>query len=80
LSTSLSSAFSGDAEGGLVLAPKNVQAMRTLFNVAHRLSGALGPAWALVLETLNTLDAILDSPRTTTQVRGRSGTSRGGRK
>ena len=43
------------AEAGLVLAPKNVQSMRTLFNIAHRLSNVLGPAWALVLETMNTL-------------------------
>ena len=56
-------------EAGLVLAPKNVQSMRTLFNIAHRLSNVLGPAWALVLETMNTLDRILNSPRTTTQVR-----------
>lgn len=57
------------AEQGLVLAPKNVQSMRTLFNIAHRLNNVLGPAWALVLETMNTLDRILNSPRTTTQVR-----------
>jgi hypothetical protein len=56
-------------EAGLVLAPKNVQSMRTLFNIAHRLSNVLGPAWVLVLETMNTLDRILNSPRTTTQVR-----------
>ena len=43
------------AESGLVLAPKNVQSMRTLFNIAHRLSNVLGPAWGLVLETMNTL-------------------------
>ncbi len=42
-------------ETGLVLAPKNVQSMRTLFNIAHRLSNVLGPAWGLVLETMNTL-------------------------
>jgi hypothetical protein len=57
------------AEAGLVLAPKNVQSMRTLFNIAHRLSNVLGPAWGLVLETMNTLDKILHSPRTTTQAR-----------
>ena len=43
--------------------------MRTLFNVAHRLSNVLGPSWALVLETLNTLDRLLTSPSTTTQAR-----------
>lgn len=58
----------GADEGGLVLAPKNVQAMRTLFNIAHRLSSVLGPAWALVLETMNTLDRLLDSPAATTKV------------
>lgn len=58
------------AEAGLVLAPKNVQSMRTLFNIAHRLSNVLGPAWELVLETMNTLDKILNSPRTTTKVSG----------
>lgn len=58
----------GDHEGGLVLAPKNVQSMRALFNIAHRLSNVLGPAWALVLETMNTLDTILHSPHTTAQV------------
>ena len=57
------------AESGLVLAPKNVQSMRTLFNIAHRLSNVLGPSWSLVLETLFRLDRILNSPRTTTQVR-----------
>lgn len=62
-------ASAGEAatELGLVLAPKNVQSMRTLFNIAHRLSNVLGPAWVLVLETMNTLDRILHSPSTTTQ-------------
>lgn len=54
-------------ESGIILTPKNVQAMRTLFNIAHRLANVLGPAWAYVLETLNTLDKILNSPKTTTQ-------------
>lgn len=53
----------------VVLTPKNVQALRTLFNVAHRLHHLLGGAWALVLDNLNTLDRILDAPSTTTQVR-----------
>lgn len=51
-----------------MLTPKNVHALRTLFNVAHRLHHLLGPAWVLVLDILNTLDRILLSPRTTTQV------------
>jgi hypothetical protein len=58
-------------DGALVLSPKNVQSMRTVFNIAHRLGDSLGPAWALVLGTLSTLDRVLDSPRTTTRVRHR---------
>ena len=53
-----------------MLTPKNVQALRTLFNVAHRLDHHLGRSWFMVLENLNNLDRILHSPRTTTQVRG----------
>lgn len=64
----LAAAAEAAESSGLVLVPKNVQSMRTLFNIAHRLSNVLGPAWALVLETMNTLDRILNSPRTTTQV------------
>ncbi len=45
------------------------QALRTLFNVAHRLAPLLGPSWPRVLETLDALDRILHSPRTTTQAR-----------
>lgn len=45
-----------------------LQALRTLFNVAHRLHHLLGLAWVLVLDILNTLDRMLMSPRTTTQV------------
>ena len=45
-----------------------VQALRTLFNIAYRLHPLLGAAWALVLENLNALDRILESPSTTTQV------------
>ena len=58
-------------QASLVLTPKNVQSMRTLFNIAVRLSNVLGPAWVAVLETMNTLDWVLNSPRTTTQVSGR---------
>ena len=57
-----------EAAEGVVLTPKNVHALRTLFNVAHRLHHLLGPAWVLVLDILNTLDRILQSPGTTTQV------------
>ena len=51
----------------VVLNQKNVHCMRTLFNVARRLSGCLGASgWAVVLATVNTLDRVLDSPKTTT--------------
>lgn len=50
-----------------VLTAKNVHALRTLFNVAHKLHPLLGSSWLLVLENLNSLDRILNSPRTTTQ-------------
>lgn len=57
-----------DTSEGMVLTPKNVQALRTLFNIAHRLDHKLGSSWVLVLGNLNTLDRILHSPQTTTQV------------
>lgn len=38
----------GEGEGGLLLSPKNVHALRTLFDIAHRLAGTLGKSWALV--------------------------------
>ena len=52
-----------------MLTPKNMHALRTLFNLAHKLHPVLGSSWILVLENLNSLDRILNSPRTTTQVR-----------
>jgi hypothetical protein len=45
-----------DQRDSIILTPKNVQALRTLFNVAHRLHNVLGPSWVLVLETLSALD------------------------
>ncbi|KAJ0982542.1 hypothetical protein J5N97_010797 [Dioscorea zingiberensis] len=51
----------------IVLTPKNVQALRTLFNVAHRLHNVLGPSWVLVLETLAALDRAIHSPHASTQ-------------
>lgn len=73
------SGSSGNIDAGLVLTPKNVQAMRTLFNIAHRLANNLGAAWVLVLETLDTLDRVLHSPKTTTQeVSSGSGASTAG--
>lgn len=56
-----------DPDEGRVLTPKNVQALRTIFNVALRLDAVLGSGWELVLETLDVLDHVLYSPRTTTQ-------------
>ncbi|EFJ19302.1 hypothetical protein SELMODRAFT_444206 [Selaginella moellendorffii] len=51
----------------VVLTPKNVQALRTLFNVAHRLDNVLDSSWILVLETLAALDRVIHSPHATTQ-------------
>ncbi|CAK7340899.1 unnamed protein product [Dovyalis caffra] len=51
----------------IVLTQKNVQALRTLFNVAHRLHNVLGPSWVLVLETLSALDRTIHSLHATTQ-------------
>ncbi|KAL5770732.1 hypothetical protein ACOSP7_014886 [Xanthoceras sorbifolium] len=56
-----------DQKDSVVLTPKNVQALRTLFNVAHRLHNVLGPSWVLVLETLAALDRAIHSPHATTQ-------------
>ncbi|GAB2287397.1 hypothetical protein Dimus_021775 [Dionaea muscipula] len=51
----------------IILTPKNVQALRTLFNIAHRLHNVLGPSWVLVLDTLAALDRAIHSPHATTQ-------------
>ncbi|KAJ7563609.1 hypothetical protein O6H91_03G117100 [Diphasiastrum complanatum] len=56
-----------DQREAIVLTPKNVQALRTLFNIAHRLDSVLGSSWALVLETLAVLDRVIHSPHATTQ-------------
>ncbi|XP_050379358.1 uncharacterized protein LOC126796668 isoform X2 [Argentina anserina] len=56
-----------DHRESVVLTPKNVQALRTLFNIAHRLHNVLGPSWVLVLETLAALDRTIHSPHATTQ-------------
>ncbi|KAE8729705.1 Cysteine synthase D1 isoform 1 [Hibiscus syriacus] len=56
-----------DQRDNIVLTPKNVQALRTLFNIAHRLHNVLGPSWVLVLETLSSLDRAIHSPHATTQ-------------
>ncbi|KAK9160994.1 hypothetical protein Syun_007335 [Stephania yunnanensis] len=59
--------YSVDQRDNVVLTLKNVQALRTLFNIAHRLHNVLGPSWILVLETLAALDRAIHSPHTTTQ-------------
>ncbi|KAH7661512.1 Protein Mon2-like protein [Dioscorea alata] len=61
------SEHSTDQRENIVLTPKNVQALRTLFNVAHRLHNVLGPSWVLVLETLAALDRAIHSPHASTQ-------------
>ncbi|KAF7805180.1 protein MON2-like protein isoform X1 [Senna tora] len=61
------SELSVDLRDSIVLTPKNVQALRTLFNIAHRLHNVLGPSWVLVLETLAALDRAIHSPHATTQ-------------
>ncbi|PKA59746.1 Brefeldin A-inhibited guanine nucleotide-exchange protein 5 [Apostasia shenzhenica] len=61
------SEHSADQRDNIVLTPKNVQALRTLFNVAHRLHNVLGASWVLVLETLAALDRAIHSPHASTQ-------------
>ncbi|XP_004495778.1 uncharacterized protein [Cicer arietinum] len=61
------SELSVEQRDSIVLTPKNVQALRTLFNIAHRLHNVLGPSWVLVLETLAALDRAIHSPHATTQ-------------
>lgn len=56
-----------DQRDNVILTPKNVQALRTLFNVAHRLHNVLGPSWVLVLETLASLDRAIHSPHASMQ-------------
>ncbi|KAM7273445.1 hypothetical protein ACFE04_028109 [Oxalis oulophora] len=56
-----------DQKDSIILTPKNVQALRTLFNIAHRLQNVLGPSWVLVLETLAALDRAIHSPHAATQ-------------
>eukprot|EP00898_Chlorokybus_atmophyticus_P001167 jgi/Chlat1/2050/Chrsp17S02524 len=59
-----------DSREAVMLNPTNIHALRTLFNVAHRLDDLLGPSWALVLETLAALDRVLASPHAATQEAG----------
>lgn len=55
-------------EPSQILSSKNVQAFKTLFDVAKALDHHLGKSWIMVLENLNNLDRILHAPRTITQV------------
>jgi hypothetical protein len=51
-----------------VLSNKNVQALRTLFNISYQLNSVLGPtSWILVMETLEVLDVITHSPYASSQ-------------
>jgi hypothetical protein len=52
-------ATAAGSPGGTVLGLKNVHALRTLFNVAHRLADTLGQSWVYVVEVLDTLDMVL---------------------
>ncbi|OAE34533.1 hypothetical protein AXG93_1247s1050 [Marchantia polymorpha subsp. ruderalis] len=56
-----------DQREGVVLTVKNVQALRTLFNISHRLNCVLDSSWTMVLETLAVLDRLIHSPHATTQ-------------
>lgn len=54
-----------EGKDSMVLSAKNVQALRTLFNIAHRLNESLGRAWLPVMDVLTQLDSILANPHTT---------------
>ena len=54
-----------EGEDGVVLLPRNVAALRALFNLAHRLSDVLGGSWLYVVDVVNALDIMLASPHTT---------------
>lgn len=43
----------------VTLGVKNIHALRTLFNVSHRLADSLGHAWVYVVEVLFTLERAL---------------------
>lgn len=59
-STSVGTSHHGDQE---LLSIKNVQATRTLFNIAHRLCNVLDTGWRIVLEIIQSLDRL--APLTT---------------
>jgi len=43
----------------VTLTPKNIQALKALFNVAHCLGPILGESWTFVLQTFEKLDVVL---------------------
>ena len=51
------------------LSAKNVQALKAVFNIAHCMGGLLGSSWNLVLQTLEQLDRIIASSKTTASAR-----------
>lgn len=60
-------------EAGVVLTPRNVHALRTIFNIAQVLAEHLGASWVLILQTLWALERTLASPHATTQEEGPRG-------
>ncbi|KAG0558241.1 hypothetical protein KC19_10G013800 [Ceratodon purpureus] len=57
-----------DIREPVILSYKNIQAMRTLFNISHQLNLVLGPtSWILVLETLEVLDMVMHSAHSLSQ-------------
>ena len=47
------------------LSAKNVQSLKAVFNIAHCMGGLLGSSWNLILNTLEQLDRIIASSKTT---------------
>lgn len=56
-----------------ILTHKNIQSLRTLFDIAHELSETLGSSWSLVVSTLDALDHTLDHPIASGQELARKG-------
>lgn len=57
-----------DQREPVVLSYKNIQAVRTLFNISHQLNSVLGPtSWILVLETLEVLNMVMYSAHSLAQ-------------
>ena len=47
------------------LSAKNVQALKSVFNIAHCMGGLLSSSWSLILDTLEQLDRIIATSKTT---------------